>query len=299
MNGISLLKTLPVANALGEGVLWDDLGQAFYWTDILQCRLYRYHPDGDRLTHWNTPERLCSFGLIEGDADAFVAAFASGIAIYQPESGRVEWLAKPEAGVTGTRFNDGRVDRQGRFWSGTMIEADRAVDTQGNPVSAGLYRIARGESIQIESGIRTSNSLCWSADSAKQYFADSPAHTIYVYDFDPATGTPDRRRPFARTQAPAEPDGSCIDAEDHLWNAQWRGGKVVRYRPDGTIDLELPLPVIQPTCVCFGGPALNWLAVTSAHVKLDASERAQQPLAGALFIFETPYRGLPESRYIK
>lgn len=299
MDEFRLLKTLPVANALGEGVLWDDQARAFYWTDILERKLYRYHPAGDRLTHWNTPERLCSFGFVEGDAQSLIAAFESGIAFYQPESGRVEWLAKPETGVTGTRFNDGRVDRQGRFWSGTMIEGGRAVDLQGNPVSAGLYRVARGECIQVESGIRISNSLCWSLDSRTQYFADSPAHAIYVYDFDPETGSPGNRRVFARTQAPVEPDGSCIDAEDHLWNAQWRGGKLVRYRPDGGTDLELPLPVIQPTCACFGGPDLNWLAVTSARVELSASESAQQPLAGALFIFETPYKGVPESRYIR
>jgi L-arabinonolactonase len=299
MSGIRLLKTLPVANALGEGVLWDDGGQAFYWTDILERKLYRWHPETDALGQWSAPERLCSFGFVEGDAQSLIAAFESGIALYRPESGRVEWLARPEAGVSGTRFNDGRVDRQGRFWSGTMIEGEHATDAQGNPVTAGLYRVSRGECVQIESGIQISNSLCWSMDSKIQYYADSPAHSIYVYDFDPETGSPGNRRVFARTQAPVEPDGSCIDAADHLWNAQWRGGRVVRYRPDGTIDLELPLPVLQPTCACFGGPDLNWLAVTSAHVKLSESERAQQPLAGALFIFETPYRGMTESRYIR
>jgi L-arabinonolactonase len=70
MNGIELLKTLPVSNALGECVLWNDTEQAFYWTDILGKKLYRYHPDSDRLSQWNTPERLCSFGFIEGNDQA-------------------------------------------------------------------------------------------------------------------------------------------------------------------------------------------------------------------------------------
>jgi sugar lactone lactonase YvrE len=180
-----------------------------------------------------------------------------------------------------------------------MVEADRAVDPQGNPVTASLYRVERGRCTQIETGLRITNSLCWSEDSGKQYLADSPAHAIDVCDFDPATGTPRNRRPFALTTAPVEPDGSCVDAEDHLWNAQWRGGKVVRYRPDGGVALEVPLPITQPTCVCFGGPGLNWLAISTASVELSESERACQPLAGALFIFETPYKGLPESRYIR
>src|ERR1044071_1167738 len=115
MNGIRLLKALPVANALGEGVLWDNLSQAFYWTDILKRKLYGYQPHRDRLAQWDTPERLCSFGFIEGEPETLIAAFESGIALYRPENGAVGWLAKPESGITGTRFNDGRVDRQGRF----------------------------------------------------------------------------------------------------------------------------------------------------------------------------------------
>ena len=299
MPDIRLTKTLPVANTLGECVLWDELSQAFYWTDILERKLYGYQPRSDRLAQWDTPERLCSFGFVEGEPGTLIAAFESGIALYQPGNGALEWLARPEAGVTGTRFNDGRVDRQGRFWSGTMIEAAHAQDAQGNSVTAGLYRVARGVCTRIANKLRTTNSLCWSLDSRTQYLADSPTHTIYVHDFNPATGMPENRRVFAQTAAPAEPDGSCIDAENHLWNAQWRGGRLVRYRPDGHIDIEIPLPVAQPTCVCFGGPELNWLAVTSAHVKLSKTERAQQPLAGALFIFETPYKGVVESRYFR
>ncbi|HEX7028254.1 MAG TPA: SMP-30/gluconolactonase/LRE family protein [Gammaproteobacteria bacterium] len=299
MAPIRLLKTLPVANSLGECVLWNDIEQSFYWTDILEKKLYRWHPRTDRLASWNTPERLCSFGFVDGDSQSLIAAFESGVAIYQPDNGRLEWLAKPEAGVTGTRFNDGRVDRQGRFWSGTMVETDRTVDAAGNPSTAGLYRIVRGECAKMESGFQISNSLCWNRNSSKLYFADSPARAIYVYDFDPTAGTPADRRLFLQTEVPAEPDGSCIDADDHLWNAQWGGGKVVRYHPNGCVDIEVPLPVTQPTCVCFGGPELNWLAITTAKASLDESESARQPLAGNLFVFETPYKGLPESRYIR
>jgi L-arabinonolactonase len=299
MQTIKLLKTLPVANVLGEGVLWNEREQAFYWTDILGRKLYHYHPATDQLTQWNTSERLCSFGFIENDGESLIAAFESGIAIYKPRSGEIDWLARPESGIAGTRFNDGRVDRQGRFWTGTMVEGGKAVDEEGRPVTASLYRIMRGACAKMESGLRITNSLCWSLNSGRQYLADSPTHTIYVYDFASTTGVPARRRVFAQTAAPIEPDGSCVDADDHLWNAQWAGGKVVRYRPDGSIDIEIPLPVSQPTCICFGGTELNWLAVTSASVDLNEAERKQQPAAGHMFIFETPHKGMPESLYIK
>jgi sugar lactone lactonase YvrE len=299
MDGVRLLKTLPVANTLGESVLWNGIDQAFYWTDIIEKKLYRYHPATDRVMQWNTPERLCSFGFIDDDDETLIAAFESGIAIYKPAGGQCDWLARPEAGIAGTRFNDGRVDRQGRFWAGTMVEGGEAVDGRGNKTSAGLYRVARGQCTKIESGLRITNSLCWSLDAGRMYLADSPTRAIRVYDFDSDTGTPTNRRVFAQTGAPAEPDGSCIDADDHLWNAQWGGGRVVRYRPDGGVDAEVTLPVSQPTCVCFGGPDLNWLAVTTAHATLSEPERRQQPLAGHLFIFETSCKGIFESRYIK
>lgn len=297
MSDANIIKILPVNNMLGECVLWNDTGGAFYWTDIHAGTLYRYHPETGGVTQWDTPERLCSFGFVEGDNDTLIGAFESGIALYRPETGALEWLGKPEAGITGTRFNDGRVDRQGRFWSGTIVEADKAVDRQGNETTASLYRVARGEVTKVESGLHNTNSLCWSTDSTRQFLADSPTQTIRVYDFDPQSGTPRNARPFVQTGAGEVPDGACIDAADHLWSARFGGGRVVRHRPDGGVDFQIPLPVTQPTCVCFGGPDLNLLAVTTATEGLTAGELRNQPSAGGLFIIETGCKGLPESRY--
>lgn len=299
MDNVALLKTLPVNNILGECVLWNDVDRAFYWTDIHDKKLYRYHPGTDMLQQWETPERLCSFGFVDGDNNTLIAAFESGIALYRLHTGEVDWLDKPETGITGIRFNDGRVDRQGRFWSGSIVEADRALDEQGNEVDASVYRVTCGDVARMQTGLRNTNSLCWNLDSTKQFLADSPTHTIRVYDFDADTGTPTNGRPFVKTGDNEVPDGACIDAEDHLWNARFGGGKVVRHRPDGDVDIEINLPVTQPTCVCFGGHDLSLLAVTSATEDLSNSERAVQPSAGALFIFETAYKGLPESRYRK
>lgn len=297
MADVRLLRTLPVANLLGEGIVWDDAEEAFLWSDIHERKLYRYHPEDDRLSRWEMPERLCSFGLVEGDAGALVCAFETGFAMWRFEDGHVEWLARPEVDFIGTRFNDGRVDRQGRFWSGTMVEGDAASDAQGNPVLGSVYRLDRGACVRMESGLHVTNSLCWSLDSRTQYLADSPSECIWAYDFDPADGGISNRRVFARSDPPAQPDGSCVDAEDHLWNARWGGGEVVRLRPDGTVAMRFSVPVSQPTCIAFGGPDLSWIAVTSATADLTPEQRAEQPLAGAVFIFETDSRGVPESRY--
>jgi L-arabinonolactonase len=127
------------------------------------------------------------------------------------------------------------------------------------------------------------------------YFTDTVRQVIRRYAFDAECGPVGEPEIFATTSGARYPDGSCIDAEDHLWNAQWGSGEVVRYRPGGSIERRISLPVSQPSCVAFGGADLNLLFVTTARVSLSAEALAAQPLAGALFVFETDVIGLPET----
>ena len=168
----------------------------------------------------------------------------------------------------------------------------------GEGFTGALYRLdPDGRVHTLETGIGISNGLCWSPDGRTMYFADSPRHTIHVYDFDPDSGLPSRRREFARTGPGAEPDGSTVDAEGAVWNAQWGGGRVVRYSPTGEVLETVDTPgAMQPSCVAFGGDALELLCVTSAWIGLDAAARAAQPQAGHVFLYETSARGLPENR---
>jgi L-arabinonolactonase len=288
-----LLEVLPVAHLHGEGVQWNADDGCLWWTDISGCALHRYHLGRGALESFATPERPGCFAFIEGDARLLVA-FATGFALFDPRDGRVRWLDRCEQADSGRRFNDGRVDRQGRFWAGTMVEdATRAV-----PYSASLYCLdPDGRAVERERGIGISNGLCWSPDGRTMYFADSPRHTIHAYDFDPDSGLPSRRREFARTGPGAEPDGSTVDAEGAVWNAQWGGGRVVRYSPTGEVLETVDTPgAMQPSCVAFGGDALELLCVTSAWIGLDAAARVAQPQAGHVFLYETSARGLPENR---
>lgn len=293
-----LIEILPVGNILGECVLWDDMQEAVWWTDIHSRMLYRYRIGPQILDKWCTPERLCSFGFVDGD-ERLIAAFENGFAFYNPSNGDVQWLAKPEENITGTRFNDGRVDRQGRFWSGTVVEAEEARDNNGNPATASLYCLEGDGSVHChEKNIQISNSLCWSIDGGKMYFADSPTQTIQVYDFDASSGTPENKQVFVQMQGNAFPDGSTIDRDGGLWNAAWGAGEVIRFTPDGQKDISLQLPVSQPTCVALGGPKMNLLFVTTARENLSETELAKQGDAGNLFIFETKLTGVKENRFI-
>ena len=296
MAEFTLLRVIEVGNLLGEGILWDEQQQCVWWTDIHNAVLYRARNDGSSVEQFKLPERLCSFGLVENDS-RLIVAFASGIALYSPASGAIEWRYRPEADYRGTRFNDGRVDRQGRFWSGTMVEGEIATNAAGERVLGSLYWVSARAAGKALGDIRIANSLCWSPDASTLYFADSPTRTIRAFDFDAATATLSNARDFVRTPATAAPDGSIIDAEGCLWNAQWEGACVVRYSPAGKEVARLELPVTQPTCVCLGGPALNQLYITSAREGLDAGQLAAQPLAGSVFVYQTDCTGLPESRF--
>jgi L-arabinonolactonase len=292
MNKFELIDSINVSNTLGECVLWNDRQQSVWWTDILEAKLYSYNYAKRALAVLPLPERLASFGFTEYD-DTLICAFASGFALYNLMSETVEWLARPAIEMPGQRFNDGRVDRQGRFWAGTLVEAQ---STDGE-MKGSLYRLSGRDCKKVLGGINISNSICWSPDSSKFYFADSPTHTINAYEFDALSGTLGSPEIFTRTTPPYEPDGSTVDANGYLWNAMWGSGKVIRYAPNGHPVEEFVLPVSQPTCVAFGGHDMNILFVTTARVGLTEDQLKTEPQAGHLFIYQTPYEGLPESRF--
>jgi sugar lactone lactonase YvrE len=227
--------------------------------------------------------------MVEG-SERIIAAFESGFAFYHPESGQLDWIERPEHAAANVRFNDGRVDRQGRFWAGSMVEG-------AGPPTGKLYSLT-GSSSQVHlSGIAISNSLCFSPDGRQLYFADSPHRLILRYDLDPGTGALSNRQVFARTPAGAYPDGSQVDAQGYLWNAHWGAGRIVRYAPDGSISGAIEVPASQVSCVAFGGRQLDLLFVTSARVDLTPTQLASEPNAGDLFIYRLDVKGLADARF--
>jgi L-arabinonolactonase len=151
---------------------------------------------------------------------------------------------------------------------------------------------------RMEEGIGISNALCWSPNDDVFYFCDTLRQEIWAYDYEALSGAIANRRVFATTHdQPGQPDGSTIDAEGYMWNAQWDGWRLVRYAPDGTIERIVDLPVQRPTSVMFGGKDLRTLYVTTAIWDLSESERKQQPWAGSLLAVDVGVAGLPETRF--
>ena len=281
------LHVLDVKNQLGEGILWDARTQSVLWTDIEGSRFWQWQP-GNAPENFALPQRLGSFGLTDTPG-RYIGAFEQGFATFTPASGAFEMRAPFTANHAHLRMNDGRVDRTGAFWAGSMAES------RGEPLGS-LWRYdGGGKATPFLGDIKIPNSLCWSRDGTQMFFADSPRQTIWRYAFDAIHGPVGDPDVFATTMGDRYPDGSCIDAEDHLWNAQWGSGEVVRYRPDGSIERRVKLPVSQPSCPAFGGPDMTQLMVTTARVDLPPESLATQPLAGALFVYQTDVTGLPET----
>jgi L-arabinonolactonase len=282
------LHILDVKNVLGEGVLWDERVQMAVWTDIQSSRFWQWQPGGEPES-FALAQRLGSIALTDTPG-TYLGGFEDGFARFTPATGAFDMLAPVTANHAHLRLNDGRVDRTGTLWAGSMAEA------KGHPLGR-LWRYdGGGTATPFLGDIKIPNSLCWNRDGTSMYFADSPRQTIRRYVFDGALGPVGEAEVFATTTGNRYPDGSCIDCEDHLWNAQWGSGEVVRYRPDGSIERRIALPVTQPSCVAFGGPDLNLLLVTTARDGLTPGQLADQPLAGALFVYETDITGLPEVR---
>jgi sugar lactone lactonase YvrE len=147
-------------------------------------------------------------------------------------------------------------------------------------------------------GVIVSNGIAFAPDGKTLYFTDTRRHTTWRFGLDLDDGTLSNRRVFADYTASGErPDGACVDADGGIWTAFFAGRRVVRYRPDGAIDLVVPMPVTNPTCVCFGGTDLRTLYVTSATKFLTPPQRAAEPLAGGLFAIHGLGQGLPEHRF--
>jgi sugar lactone lactonase YvrE len=278
-------------NTLGEGPVWFADEQKLYWVDIEKSEMWRYDPETGDIKVWNTPERVGCFAFRE--QGGLLVAFESHLSFWDPESDQTKKIQDFEPDLPKCRTNDGRCDRQGRFIVGGMNESG-----DGKAIS-NVYRVDGDLSThQIISGVTCSNSICFSPDGKVMYFADTPTREIWAFDYDTRTGAISNKRVFTDfSDQPGAPDGSIVDSEGCLWSAQWNGHRVVRYRPDGGVDRVLDMPVMNPTCVAFGGKNLDVLYVTTARYLMTPEQIEAEPLSGGLFAVQAGVKGLKEPKF--
>jgi sugar lactone lactonase YvrE/DNA-binding IclR family transcriptional regulator len=281
---------VPFSAFLGEGPTWSASEQKLYWVDILAPAIHVSDPTTGATETVRMPELVGA--IVPRRRGGFVAAMQGGFKSVDLATGKVSLIAAPEADRPGNRFNDGKCDRRGRFWAGTL-----ALDA--TPSAGSLYRLdPDGRVTVMETGVHVSNGLGWSPDDKRFYFTDSGRRHIYVYDFDANSGRIENKRIFAEVpEGSGTPDGMTVDAEGFVWSAHWDGWCVTRYDPKGGVDRVITMPVPRPTSCMFGGPDLGTLFVTSARIRLSAAQLAESPLSGSVFAIDTGVRGLPEPAF--
>ncbi|MBR8175159.1 MULTISPECIES: SMP-30/gluconolactonase/LRE family protein [Burkholderia] len=277
-------------NALGEGATWCDATRSLYWTDIEGARLWRCRADGSGLAHWPMPERLACFALTNAP-DVVLVGLATHLAFFDLRSGAFTRIVDVEPDLP-TRLNDGRCDPFGAFVFGMKDEG-------GDPPRAvgRFYRLNPDLTLERLAlpAAAIANSIAFSPDGSKMTFCDSMVREILVCDYR-ADGDVANVRPFARlTDADGDPDGSTMDRDGGLWNAQWGGRRVVRYGPDGVETDRVAVPTAQPSCVALDGEGR--LYVTSARVGLSDDALASDADAGGVFVAQTRHAGLPTARF--
>ncbi|WP_325546681.1 SMP-30/gluconolactonase/LRE family protein [Sphingopyxis sp.] len=273
---MTITAVSPAGAKLGEGALWDPDREILWWVDIKAPALHAHNAASGANHRQPLPFRLTALGLAHGGT--LVASGDPGfvrLAVADDLSVSIGDVIAVVDEPAGNRFNDGKVDSEGRFWAGTMDDAEKAA-------RGSLYRLDPGGTVTaVRGGIMVPNGPAFLADGT-MLVTDSAAQRIAAVTLD-ADGNPVAERPFASfSPEQGYPDGMAVDAENHVWIAFWDGWCLRRLSPDGRIVREIPMPVQRPTCPAFGGRDLDRLYITSATVGLTPDALAQQPLAGAL-----------------
>jgi sugar lactone lactonase YvrE len=284
---------LDARNATGESPVWNAEEQALYWVDIPARRLHRWSPQDLSTKSWEAPEMLACIACY-GDG-SWLAGMESGLFRIQPQNNgtlATELLSSVQHATETMRFNDGRCDRQGRFWAGTMLMDMSKAATVGS-----VYRYSAGQTEPLTAQLTdmiVPNGLGFSPDGKIMYLSDShpSVQKIWAFDYDTDTGTPHNRRLFVdMTQYPGRPDGAAVDADGCYWICGNDEGLIHRFTPAGKLDRSLAVPVKKPAMCAFGGANLDTLYVTSIRPGGDISD---QPLAGGVFALQPGVQGLEE-----
>jgi sugar lactone lactonase YvrE len=289
---------LDAKDMVGESVLWSQGEKALYWVDIVGKRIHRLEPANGRHDTWPTPDFVTSIGL---RADGgFIVGLRRTVCLWTP-GGAFEEFAVPEPDLPENRLNEGRVAPDGSFWVATM---QSNLHPDGSPKdmdrnSGAIYRIApEGQVSQLtpnDYGI--TNTMGWTRDN-RFFFADTLANEIYLFDYDQATQRIGNRRTIVAGFGRGLPDGSCLDANDTLWNCRVAGGAAVAgFDAQGRLVDLIELPASWPTSCTFGGENLSTLYVTSARFTMTETHLAAHPLEGGLFAVEGVGQGVPEPKF--
>ena len=282
---MNVLRCLVPGQAqLGEGPCWDHARARLYWLDIKGRHLFWYEPVGDR--QGVIALSVMASVIVPRRDGTLVMIAREGIGIFDSDTGLFERKIALEPDRPGNRPNDGTLGRCGRLWFGTMDDAEQNL-------SGAVYRLDPDWTCtRVLDGLGIPNSLVSDPTGGLLYVADSRARTLTAYRIDARGRLDQGTLLFDTRQGTGAPDGSAVDVDGYIWNAQWGAGHIARYAPDGTVAAVIAMPVPQPTSCAFGGHDMKTLFITSARIGLDDAALARAPLSGSLFALTCDCPGL-------
>jgi L-arabinonolactonase len=283
---------LDARASLGECPVWCHSTQCLWWVDIIDPSVNRFDPSTGANVRYAMPSPVGAIALRA--AGGLLVALATGFATFDPLTGGISHIVDPEPDLPEARMNDGRCDRDGRFWCGSMIDPPDPCRPLGR-----LHRLGRGRrTFALVDGLMVPNGLAFSPDGKIMYLSDShpTVRTIWRFDFDRDDGIPYNRRLFADTRGmPGRPDGAAVDADGCYWSAANDGGELVRYTPDGRIDRRISVPARKPSMPAFGGRDLRTLFFTTIRPANSAAELHD----GGIYAVDVGVAGLAEALFVE
>jgi xylono-1,5-lactonase len=276
---------------LGEGASWDHQRQRLWWVDILGRRVFCGDPATGQSESWAMDIEIGA--ALSGPDGKRVLVLRDRVELFSPETGAREILWRSDEAPT-NRFNDAGIDAHGALWIGSM-------DFDAAAFSGSLWRLGKGgDASQVTGGIRVVNGPVFSPDRRTLYFGDTVSGLVMTIALDPCTGLPtgQPRKHIDLGSLGGLSDGMTIDSEGCLWVARITAGRITRYKPDGTPDLTLALPVPMVTSLAFGGTDLRTLYVTTARIIFDETDLAAYPDSGSVYAFQVTTGGFEENIFI-
>ncbi len=291
MAGFDVRQVLDIKAMLGEAPLWSVEHEALFWLDMRGATLNRFDPVSGKNRVWPLPvHHPGSFTFCPG---GLALVTNQGVFRFDFASETFEHIGDVPLDPAVFRFNDGKADRQGRFWIGSML-----LDFKQEGAGQGTYyRYEAGQWTPFIEGIRVPNGTAFSPDGTVMYRAESMDRVIIASDYDPATGTPSNPRVFATfPDGFGIPDGATVDSEGGYWVAVPFGdtGRIARFTPDGQLDFHIDLPALACTMPAFGGKDMATLFITTGRIE-DVMGREHSPLGGDIFAVDTGFRGIAEA----
>ncbi|TRM49405.1 SMP-30/gluconolactonase/LRE family protein [Achromobacter sp. LC458] len=264
-----------VRAALGECPVWDAAENCLWMLDCRSGQLLRIDPENGATREWRLPAPVGSFALNGGAS--IIVALKETFALVSLNDGATRTLGRIDDSHPNLRLNDGAPLPDGSFVAGTM----HVHRQEGEAPLGGLYRVDTGGRVsRIAQGLGVVNGPVMHPDGRHFHVCDSAQRKGFRYRMEEA-GRLSSPEVFIDTDAlGSAPDGCCFDREGGLWTALVHAAAIARFDAAGKLDRRIDLPVAHPASLCFGGPDLSDIFVTT--ISDSGRLTATGPLDGAL-----------------